>query len=171
MLGAATQASSEPVVTMAPPPVSRIIATAARQHKKVPLKLVSTTASQSSSRISGARPRRAMPARWESTSTRPKRVLVAAKRPATDCSLLTSTSTANVSAPVDSKRFADILTIGEHNRRTFREESFRTGFTDTRGGPGPRLPPLSSPCMLLNPTRTNRLAPAHFVPVPRPGQE
>ena len=91
MFCSATYASSEPIVMIAPPPDLRRSGMAPRQQRNVPLRLISTTVSQSATENSVIRPRCATPARWANTSSRPWHSLIIEYKCATEASSRTST--------------------------------------------------------------------------------
>ena len=90
MAGLPTKASSEAMLTMAPPPERAMAGIAALQQRKVPLRLTPMIQSQSSRVASVTRPRLSTPAPFTSTSRRPYDLSARATSAAVSASLETS---------------------------------------------------------------------------------
>ena len=128
------------MLTMAPPPCSRITGAAALVQRKGPVRLTASTRFQSSSEVSSSGANTATPALLTSASSRPKRMLTADYRGRHRRASATSQCSASVWSGVVQRRhraaqqFA--LDIEQRHAPAFGEKFFRNRKPDAARGAG-----------------------------------
>src|SRR5215471_11331934 len=143
LMSVPTRPSCDEILTMEPPPASRMAGIAARVPRKTPVELTAMIRSQSARVVSSIRLPPPMPALFTRTSSFPYRRSASATAPAQSDSLVTSRRT-NVASPLAARISSTVLLPSAS--RTSPSTTFAPSFVNRRpaSAPIPRAPPLIS---------------------------